>query len=196
MPKPGVALKKLGRPPELGEHTAEVLGEQRSLSVEATSAPYSDEQLPLAGVKVLDFCWALAGPGATRIMADHGATVVRVESQTKVDVMRGMAPFLHTDGDPEDAIHWHSANASKLDFTVNLTDPATRDVMLDLVRWADVVTNSFAPGKMDALGLGYDDLRKVNPEIIALSSSMMGQTGPQRHYAGMGTMGGAIAGFL
>lgn len=193
--KATVPLKRLGRAPKLGEHTAEVLDEARTPSVPASAGRAGSGDLPLSGVHVLDFCWALAGPGATRILADHGATVVRVESQTKVDVMRGMAPFLHTDGGPEDALHWHSANASKLGFTIDLTAPGSRPVMLDLVRWADVVTDSFAPGKLAALGYGYDDLREVNPGIIALSSSMMGQTGPQRHYAGMGTMGGAIAGF-
>lgn len=150
---------------------------------------------PLDGVKVLDFMWALAGPGATRTMADHGATVVKVESESKPDVLRGVNPFVGEEGGQENALQFHSLNAGKMGLTLDLGLPEARDVVLDLVRWCDVLTESFSPKAMTRWGLGYDDLRKVNPDLIMFSSCLMGQTGPMRNYAGFGTMAAAIAGF-
>ncbi len=146
-------------------------------------------------MKVLDFMWAVAGPGATRTLADHGATVVKIESETKPDVLRGANPFVDEDGDQEGALQFHSLNAGKLGLTLDLGVAESRDVVLDLVRWADVVTESFSPKAMANWNLGYDDLRAVNPDLIMFSSCLMGQTGPMRLYAGFGTMAAAIAGF-
>lgn len=150
---------------------------------------------PLSDVKILDFMWALAGPGATRTLADYGATVVKIESETKPDVLRGVHPFIGEEGGQENALQFHSINAGKLDLTLDLNNPASRDVVLDLVRWADVLTESFSPKAMASWGLGYDELRKVNPQLVMFSSCLMGQTGPMRYYAGFGTMAAAIAGF-
>ncbi len=150
---------------------------------------------PLEGLKVLDFMWAVAGPGATRALADHGATVVKIESELKPDVIRGVNPFIGEDGGQENALQFHSLNAGKLDLTLDLSVPEARDVILDLARWADVVTESFSPKAMANWGLSYEDLRAVNPDLIMFSSCLMGQTGPMRLYAGFGTMAAAIAGF-
>ncbi|MEL6982114.1 MAG: CoA transferase, partial [Actinomycetota bacterium] len=150
---------------------------------------------PLDGVKVLDFMWAVAGPGATRVLADHGATVVKIESELKPDVIRGVNPFIGEEGGQENALQFHSLNAGKLDLTLDLSVPEAREVILDLARWADVVTESFSPKAMANWGLSYDDLRAVNPDLIMFSSCLMGQTGPMRLYAGFGTMAAAIAGF-
>jgi crotonobetainyl-CoA:carnitine CoA-transferase CaiB-like acyl-CoA transferase len=86
-------------------------------------------------------------------------------------------------------------NAGKHGLALDLSKPGARDVVLDLVRWADVVTESFSPKAMRAWGFGYDDLRAVNPDLVMLSSCLMGQTGPMHLYAGFGTMAAAIAGF-
>lgn len=200
----GVPLTTLGRAPHVGEHTAEVLDELSTVAGSTTkgvapvaplAATSEQDDLPLAGVKVLDFAWALAGPATTRLLADHGATVIRVESQAMPDAMRGAGPFLDTDGGPEDSLQWHSANASKMGFAANLKVPESRSVMMDLVGWADIVIESFAAGKLASLGYGYEDLVKVNPDLIMLSSCLMGQTGSLSSYAGFGTMGAAVAGF-
>ncbi len=187
-------LRALGRPPGVGEHTREVLAERPRQP--AVVAPQGDQtSLPLAGVNVLDFTWALAGPGATRILADHGATVIRVESQRKPDAIRGATPFIGEGGVLENSLHWHSPNAGKLGFTLDLGHPLAKTVVLDLVAWADIVVESFSSGTMDRFGIGYETLCEVNPRLIMLSSCLMGQTGPMRTYSGFGTAGAAIAGF-
>jgi len=183
--------------PGLGAHTVELREDRRRPEVPAPTARpgQGPTERPLAGLKILDFMWAMAGPGATRVLADHGATVVKVESESKPDVLRGVNPFIGEEGGQENALQFHSLNAGKLDLTLDLGVPEAREVVLDLVRWADVVTESFSPKAMANWGLGYEDLRRVDPGIIMFSSCLMGQTGPMRLYAGFGTMAAAIAGF-
>ena len=155
-----------------------------------------DNTAPLAGVKILDFMWALAGPGATRILADYGATVIRVESSSKLDVGRTIRPFIDGEESPEKSAVFHSTNAGKRMITLNLNSPEGREVALDLTRWADVVTESFSPRAMKAFGLDYETLREVNPNLIMLSTCLMGQTGPLAMFAGYGNLAAAIAGFF
>jgi len=151
---------------------------------------------PLEGVKVLDLAWVAAMPLATRILAHWGATVVRIESERRPDILR--AALGHRDDIPEqdNAIAWHAANAGKMGLALNLAKPEAREVVRDLARWADVVTESFTPGTMASMGLGYDDLSALNPSLVMLSSCVMGQTGPMRDFAGFGNLAAAVAGFF
>ncbi|MCC6849646.1 MAG: CoA transferase [Deltaproteobacteria bacterium] len=149
----------------------------------------------LADVKVLDLMWAIAGPAATRMLADYGATVVRVESTTRTDICRTVAPFHELPPESESAVLFHEMNAGKRMITLDLGTPAGREVALDLVRWADVVTEAYSAGTMHALGFGYEALRAVNPSIIMLSTCLMGQTGPLAAYAGFGNLAHSITGF-
>jgi crotonobetainyl-CoA:carnitine CoA-transferase CaiB-like acyl-CoA transferase len=190
------------RPPRIGEHTRELLEELQRERVPGTAGTLPAPGLPalaagnaLAGVKVLDFMWALAGPGATRMLADFGATVVRVESTTRLDVCRTIRPFIESDPDPEKSAVFHSTNAGKLMLSLDLTHPGARNVVFDLVRWADVVTESFSPRAMKAFGLDYAALRAIKPDLIMLSTCLMGQTGPLSKFAGYGNLAAAIAGF-
>jgi len=151
---------------------------------------------PLDGLKVLDFMWVVAGPAGTRALADLGATVVRVESARRVDTARTLIPFKDSVNGLETSCLFSNLNAGKLGFSV---DPSTADgraVILDLVRWADVVTESFSPKAMTAWGLDYQTLREVNPSIVMLSSCLFGQTGPLSAFAGFGTMAAAVSGFF
>jgi len=152
-------------------------------------------RLPLADVKILDFTWVMAGPAATRMLADFGATIVRVESPTRIDTARTLHPRHHNLAETESSGCFGNNNAGKLGITLDLGKPEGRDVVRDLARWADVVTESFSPKAMRKWGLGYDDLRQVNPAIIMLSSCLMGQTGPLSKMAGFGTMGASVSGF-
>ena len=192
-------LTVLGRPPRLGEHTQAVLTEpRRSPSISAVVREPNAGQpagLPLDGVKILDFMWAFAGPYATRVLADYGATVVKIETSHKADVLRSVSPFIDASKGVESAVQFHSLNAGKLGLALDLSRPEAREVVLDLVRWADVVTESFSPRAMRTWNLSYDDLRAVNPDLIMLSTCLMGQTGPLHRYAGFGTMAAAVAGF-
>src|SRR5882757_4762043 len=109
--------------------------------------------LPLSDVKILDFTWVMAGPAATRMLADFGATIVRVESPTRVDTARTLHPRHHNQAETEASGCFGNNNAGKLGITLDLGKPEGRDVIRDLARWADVVTESFSPKAMRKWGL-------------------------------------------
>jgi crotonobetainyl-CoA:carnitine CoA-transferase CaiB-like acyl-CoA transferase len=151
--------------------------------------------LPLADVNVLDFTWVVAAPGASRVMADYGATVVRVETTKRIDTARTFGPFYTGRPGPENSILFQSMNAGKRGVTLDLSKPEGRAVALDLVRWADVVMEAFSPGVMKSFGLDYESLRKVKPDVIMLSTCIFGQSGPLSGFAGYGSLAAAISGF-
>jgi crotonobetainyl-CoA:carnitine CoA-transferase CaiB-like acyl-CoA transferase len=151
--------------------------------------------LPLEDVKILDFMWALAGPGTTRALADYGATVVRIESSTRIDGSRTVGPFYKNQAGQDGSGLFGTYNAGKLGLGLDLNKPKAREVVLDLVRWADVVCESFSPKAMRAWKLDYESLRAVKPGIIMLSSCLMGQTGPMSGFVGFGNMAAAVSGF-
>lgn len=190
-------LPVLSPPPHLGEHTTEVLTEAVEARAAVDRLPPSTGKSggPLEGVKVLDFMWAMAGPATTRVFADYGATVIRVESSTKIEVARGLQPFYEGEAGLERSGLFINMNTGKLGLTVDLAKPEAREVILDLVRWADVVCESFSPKAMSSWGLDYESLRKVNPDMIMMSSCLMGQTGPLASFAGFGNLAAAISGF-
>jgi benzylsuccinate CoA-transferase BbsF subunit len=131
----------------------------------------------------------------TRLLADHGATVVRIESERRVDVIRASGPFLPDRGGIEDTALWHLIGAGKHSIQLDLGTERGRAVARDLARWADVVTESFTPGTMEALGLGFETLRADNRDLVMVSSSLMGQRGPLADFAGFGNLAASIAGF-
>jgi crotonobetainyl-CoA:carnitine CoA-transferase CaiB-like acyl-CoA transferase len=187
-------------PPRLDEHAADLRGEAlrepaplRSAPTDA--APDLPSDLPLSGVKILDLFWVIAGPAATRMLADYGATVVRVESTRHLDTLRVSPPWQFGQPHPESGAGFQTANANKLGITVDLQSEEGRGVVLDLIRWADVVTESFAPGVMEKRGLGYPQLREIRPDLIMISSCIMGQTGPWRDFTGFGRLAASLAGF-
>lgn len=196
------------RAPRLGEHTAEVLGALAAgrppPAPGAGAAPPGGggppaarrpARRPLEGVKVLDFSWAIATPLGVRYLADHGATVVHVESATHPDTLRTFPPF--KDGLPgaERSGLYANVHAGKLGFNLNLGTEAGRAVARRLAQWADVVVESYSPRVMRKLGLHYEALRALKPDLVMLSSCLNGQTGPQAALAGFGTMGAQMAGF-
>lgn len=186
------------RAPRIGEHSVEILNDQRRPHPSTVGDSQSTEEqsaLPLAGVKILDFMWAIAGPMSTRMLADYGAEVIRVESVGHPDACRTMRPYVDNRAGLESAPLFHSCNASKKMISLDLANPATAEVIFDLVRWADIVCESFSPGTIAKLGFGYDVLRKENPALIMLSTCLMGQTGPLARFAGYGNLAAAIVGF-
>ena len=180
--------------PNRGEHTDEITAEP------ARRLAYRDRpgaaDAPLAGVKILDFMWVMAGPHATRVLADYGASVVKIESASPMDLVRVLPPFYGGVPGPESSASFGSLNAGKRSLSLDLRSPESRAVVHDLVRWADVVTESFSPRAMKGLGLDYESLRAIKPDLIMLSSCLFGQTGPLSGMAGYGTMGAAIAGLV
>ena len=147
------------------------------------------------GLKVADFSWVAVGPQMTKVLADHGATVVRIESEARLDITRQLPPW--KDGEPgiNRAQFMANFNTSKLGVAVNLSVPEGVELARRLADWADVVAESFTPGTMERLGLGYEVLSAERPDLIMLSTSMRGDSGPERHYTGFGTQGSALAGF-
>ena len=183
-------------PPALGEANAEFEGEMaRDLPPNTAKSASDGTALPLSDVNVLDLQWVMAGPASTRVLADWGATVVRIESSNKVETARTIQPFLNDEGGADNGGLYQNMNAGKMGLALDMSKPESRDVILDLVKWADVVCESFSPKAMQNWGLGYEDLKKVNPSIIMTSSCLFGQDGPLSSLAGFGTMGASMSGF-
>ena len=185
-------LKYGAAAPRVGEH--EGLIEPRPAVATPANRP-ARRELPLAGVKVLDFAWVMAGPAGTRYLADYGATQIKVESTTKIDTARTLSPMLDSQSGPERSGLFANVNAGKMGLSLNLSTAAGREFALRLVRWADVVTESYTPRAMRSWSLDYQSLRKVKPDLIMLSSCLGGQTGPWCELAGFGSMGAQLAGF-
>ncbi|HJN92872.1 MAG TPA: CoA transferase, partial [Dehalococcoidia bacterium] len=145
-------------------------------------------------LKVADFTWAAAGPILSRALADHGAMVVHVESEAHVDLARMLPPY--KDGQPGvNRSHLAASfNASKFGLTTNFKTPEGLEVIRRLIDWADVVVDNYAPGVLEGAGLTYESLSADRPDLVMLSTTMRGATGPERSYAGYGAQGAALAG--
>ena len=136
--------------------------------------------LPLAGLRVLDLSRLLPGGYCTLLLADLGADVLKVEQPGKGDYLRWFPPYASTG---EGAMHL-ALNRGKRSLTANLRSPEGRDVLRDLVRDADVLVESFRPGVMDRLGVGYEALREVNRRLVYVAISGYGVRGPYADKAG------------
>ena len=135
----------------------------------------------LEGVRVLDLTHHIAGPWCTKLLADYGADVIKVE-RPEGDPARRMAPFFHDQTGPENSLLFLYLNTSKRGVTLNLKTRQGRQMLRELVLDADLLVENFSPRVMPSLGLDYDCLREVNPALVMLSISNFGQTGPYRDY--------------
>ena len=148
----------------------------------------------LEGLRVLD----LAGPmGAYcgKLIADLGADVIRVEPPDG-DVSRQLPPFYQGQPGPERSLYYWHFNTNKRGVTLNLDTPSGRDLFRELAKTADVVVETFQPGYLSSIGLGYEDLEKINPRLILTSITPFGQTGPFKDYLGDELTGQASGGLL
>ena len=153
------------------------------------------DRLPFDGIKIADFSWVGVGPITAKYLADHGATTVRVETTAPMDILRIAGPFKDNVPGPDRTQFFGDFNTSKFGLTLDLKNPAGLDVAHRLIAWADLYIESFTPGTVDGLGIGYEKARALNPSIIMASTCLMGQTGPAASFAGFGFHAGAIAGF-
>ncbi len=135
----------------------------------------------LDNVRILDLTQHIPGPYATRLFADFGADVIKVEPPGG-DVARTLAPFQGSVPHPENSGLVFSLNCNKRSVVLDLASPAGRDAVAALAKTADIVVESSAPGTMEALGLGYDFFRALKPELPVVSISNFGQDGPYRDY--------------
>ena len=150
----------------------------------------------LDGLKVADFTWYAAGPYVTRYLALFGAKVVKIETSARPDGTRTIAPY--KDGKPglNRSGGFAFFNPNKHGVTLNLKHPRGTEVAKRIVAWADVVADNFATGRMQEMGLGYEALRKIKPDLIVLSSTNQGQTGPHARQPGFGIQLECLSGFV
>jgi crotonobetainyl-CoA:carnitine CoA-transferase CaiB-like acyl-CoA transferase len=146
---------------------------------------------PLQGLRILDLGTMIAGPVACTVLADFGAEVIKIEEPRAGDTLRQIGPFAEGE-----SLYWNVEARNKKSVTLDLKQPAGRELMLRLVAQADAVVENFRPGVMARLGLAYEDLRRVNPRIVLLSVSGFGQTGPYAQRAGYDRIAQAFGGLL
>jgi benzylsuccinate CoA-transferase BbsF subunit len=146
------------------------------------------------GLKVADFAWVGVGPLISKTLADHGATVIHVESEVRTDLLRSLPPFKNGEPGLNRSQFFANFNTSKQGLRLELTDAGDLALARKLADWADVVVESFTPGTMARYGLDYPTLAAGRSDLVMLSTCMRGQTGPERHYTGFGNQGAALAG--
>ena len=135
----------------------------------------------LEGVKVLDLTHHISGPYCTKLLADFGAEVLKIE-RPGGDPARRMAPFLNDEADPEKSLVFAYLNTNKQSITLDLKSETGIQILKALVEGSDVLVENFAPKVMPSLGLDFEALQEINPGLVMTSISNFGQTGPYRDY--------------
>ncbi|MYE32797.1 MAG: CoA transferase [Chloroflexi bacterium] len=186
--------RQAGRAPRLGEHNAELLSQPAA----EPPAPASGDQrpadrraagdLPLSGVRVIDFGWILSVPHSTAWLGALGADVIRIESEHRLDLLRATGMTRGSGGIPglNRSGPFLGLNYSKRGVTLNLQTDRGKALAKELVSSADIVTMNYAAGVAERLGLGYQDLTAIKPDLIMMFGSPLGQTGPEAHSTGWG----------
>ena len=150
------------------------------------------ESQVLKDVNVLDFSWALVGSLTTKQLGDFGATVVKVETSNRIDLLRtDRQVSISTPENPDDKPWFNDLNTSKYGILLDLKNPKSSRILEKLIKWADVVMENFSPGTMARLGLDYPSIKKIKPNIIMASGSVYGQTGPMAKEWGVDGTGNA-----
>jgi len=150
---------------------------------------------PLKGLKVVELTRAIVGPVTGRVLANCGATVIHVESKRAIEPLRKMHPYKDNTPHIERSGYYSKYNVDKYGVTLNLTNPEGLSLMKKLIEWADVFAESNVPEVKVKYGLDYENVRRIKPDIIMLSSCQMGQKGPYAGFRGFGTQSAALAGF-
>ena len=184
--------------PAVGEHTSEVLRAPGpgAPAVQPAGRVAGRARLPLEGVKVADFSWIGVGPITAKALADHGATVVHIESDNPPDRLRLVGPFKDDVPGINRCQFFGAFNTSKLSLQLDLKHPEGKAVARRLLSWCDVALDSFRAGTMSQLGLGYETARALNPGIIMATTCLLGQYGPAAQLAGYGYHAAAVSGFF
>jgi crotonobetainyl-CoA:carnitine CoA-transferase CaiB-like acyl-CoA transferase len=166
-----------------------------SLAPGSQLAPGAARPGPLAGVRVLDFSWALVGSITTKILGDLGAQVIKIESRARPCLSRlDVQVAASKPGDFDDKPWFAHLNTSKHSVALDMKRPGALEVLQPLIEWADVVVENFSPGTMAKLGLDYDTLVRRNPSLVMVSGSVYGQTGPLAQEWGIDGTGAALSG--
>jgi benzylsuccinate CoA-transferase BbsF subunit len=150
----------------------------------------------LKGIRFADLTWAGAGPFSTKLFSDFGAEIIKVESASRVDPVRAGGPYKDGVAGINRSGYFASRNTGKKSLAMNLKSPKSRDILYGIIRSSDVVSNNFGPGAMDRLGLGYDAVKAIKPDIIYLSMPMYGEDGPLAGLLGVGMTISAVTGLM
>jgi crotonobetainyl-CoA:carnitine CoA-transferase CaiB-like acyl-CoA transferase len=188
-------LSTTRRAPHVGEHDAQLASRPRRTRPTSAAEAYDAAAAPFAGLNVLDLSWVGVGPMTAGYLASYGATVIKIESSKRPDVLRLNPPF--RDGVPEinNSHFYGDFNAGKLSLGLDLSVPRGREIAWQLIEWADVIVESFTPKALAAWEMDYACIRSRNPSVVMLSTCMQGQTGPRRLYRGFGNLMAGLAGF-
>src|SRR5471030_2839056 len=170
-------------------------GDHRRLHPMTPPATSSADELLLAGITVIDFTRVLAGPYGTRMLADLGARVIKIERPGEGDEIRHTVLQLDPDRTDQSS-YFARLNAGKQSIAIDLAHPQAHDVVLDLVRTADVVVENFSPGVMARYGLDDASLRALCPNLVYCSISGFGQTGPLSSMQAYAHLINAISGMM
>lgn len=150
----------------------------------------------LEDIIILDLSRVLAGPFCTMMLADMGATVIKIEIPEGGDDTREYPPFRKNRNGEEESLYFANINRNKMGVTLNLKTPEGKKLFCEMVKKADIVVENYRPGVMDKLGVGYETLRQINPRIIYGSVSGFGNTGPYRLRPGYDILAQAMGGLM
>ena len=150
----------------------------------------------LENLTVLDLTRVLAGPFCTMMLADMGAHVIKIEIPRGGDDTRAYPPFRINRNGEKESIYFANINRNKSGITLDLKSEEGKNIFRKLVEKADIVVENYRPGVMDKLGLGYDELKKINPRLIYGSASGFGNTGPYRLRPGYDILAQAMGGMM
>ena len=154
----------------------------------------SEQETLLGDIRVLDLA-DQKGVYCTKLLADLGADTIKIEKPGG-DPMRHIGPFFHDEPDPEKSLYWFQFNTSKRGITLNLETADGREILKKLVRTADVMVETFPPGYLDEMGLGYSVLKEINPGLVLTSITPFGQTGPYRDFKASDLIAQAMGGLM
>lgn len=157
----------------------------------------TDRPAALGRFRICDFTGQLAGAGATKWLAAFGADVIRVEDPVRQglwDILRAMPPFVDERRGPDFAGGFNNHNVEKRGITLNLREARGKELLVELIRQSDVVSENFAAGVMERLGFGYEQLKEIKPDIIYVSNCGFGHTGPYARYKTWGPIVQALCG--
>jgi CoA:oxalate CoA-transferase len=146
---------------------------------------------PLSDIRVLDLTRVLAGPFCTMVLSDLGAEIIKIEIPGTGDDSRAFGPFIGSR-----SLYFLSINRGKKSISLNLKHPKGKEILLDLAKKADVIVENYRPGTMEKLGLGYEDLKAINPRIIYAAASGFGHTGPYSQRPAYDILAQAMGGIM
>jgi benzylsuccinate CoA-transferase BbsF subunit len=147
-----------------------------------------------SGLKILSYSWAVVGPLTMKFFADHGATVIRIETTKRPCTMRSSAPYKDNKPGLNRGGYFTYFNGNILSFALDMNHPKAKDIARKLVGWCDVFMENYTPGNMEKWGLSYEELKKIKPDIIMLRQSGYGSWGPYRNLPAFGMVLAPIAG--